>query len=80
MILDVSPSSLGNQVWIFLKGKGMNKFASKFSTDSFLMALAKLNGLNFQLQGKDKRLPHLADKAGSFTQILETWAKKYGFI
>ncbi len=44
------------------------------------MALAKLNGLNVQLQGKDKRLPHLADKFGSFLQMLETWAKKYILI
>lgn len=43
MVLDVSPISLGDKVYIFLEGKGMNKFASKFSNDSFLMALANLS-------------------------------------
>lgn len=47
--------------------------AGKLSDEQFLMKLAylsdvfgKLNELNIQLQGRDKHLPHLADKITAF--------------
>lgn len=58
-------------------------FAAKFSDEEFLMKLAylsdifgKLNELNLQLQGRDKHLPHLADKICGFTRKLEMWGRR----
>lgn len=50
------------EIRIFLEEEPMYKAASKFS-DVF----GKLNELNLQLQGKDKHLPHLADKINAFS-------------
>lgn len=35
----------------------------------------KLNELNLQLQGKDKHLPHLADKINAYSRKLEVWSR-----
>ncbi|CAM4611228.1 unnamed protein product [Leuciscus chuanchicus] len=35
----------------------------------------KLNKLNLQLQGRDKRQPHIADKITAFTRKLEVWGR-----
>ncbi|XP_027132687.1 zinc finger BED domain-containing protein 5-like [Larimichthys crocea] len=61
----------------------MYEAAAKFGDDMFLIKLAylsdifsKLNELNLQLQGKDKHLPHLADKINTFTRKLNVWEKR----
>lgn len=71
---------LREQILIFLQKEGMNKLASKFGNEHFLMKLAylsdKLNQLNLQLQGKDKYQPHLTDQVSSFIWKLEMWGRK----
>ena len=69
---------LREEIWIFLEEERMYEAASKFSDEQFLLKLAylsdvfgKLNELNLQLQGKDKHLPHLADKITAFSRKLE---------
>ena len=66
------------EIRLFLEEERMYEAASKFTDEHFLMKLAylsdvfgKLNELNLQLQGKDKHLPHLADKITGFTRKLE---------
>lgn len=61
----------------------MYEAAAKFGDEMFLIKLvylsdifAKLNELNLQLQGKDKHLPHLADKINTFTRKLKVWEKR----
>ena len=58
------------------------KSAVKLKDEQFLMKLAylsdifgKLNVVNLQHQGRDKHLPHLADKISSFAQKLDVWNK-----
>lgn len=60
----------------------MEELAVKFKDKQFLMKLAylsdifgKLNDVNLQLQGRDKHIPHLADKISSFTRKLDVWNK-----
>ncbi|CAJ1059684.1 zinc finger BED domain-containing protein 5-like [Xyrichtys novacula] len=74
---------LREEIQVFLEENGMHDVASKFSDEQFLMKLAylsdifgKLNELNLQLQGRDKHLPHLADKISAFTRKLEMWGRR----
>lgn len=60
----------------------MEELAVKFKDKQFLMKLAylsdifgRLNDVNLQLQGRDKHIPHLADKISSFTRKLDVWNK-----
>ncbi|XP_048048380.1 zinc finger BED domain-containing protein 5-like [Megalobrama amblycephala] len=66
----------------FLEEEHMYDAAGKFSDEQILMKLAylsnvfeKLNELNIQLQGRDKHLPHLADKITAFIRKLEAWGR-----
>ncbi|XP_062250231.1 zinc finger BED domain-containing protein 5-like [Platichthys flesus] len=74
---------LREEIRVFLMEERMHELASKFSDGLFLMKLAylsdvfgKLNELNLQLQGRDKHLPHLADKISAFTRKLEMWGRR----
>ena len=59
----------------------MEELEVKFIDEQqFLMNLAclsdifrKLNNIHHQLQGREKYLPHLADKISSFTRKLDLW-------
>ncbi|XP_060780977.1 uncharacterized protein LOC132888901 [Neoarius graeffei] len=69
---------LRTEIRVFLEEERMYEAVAKFGDELFLMKLAylsdvfaKLNELNFQLQGKDKYLPHLADKITAFIRKLE---------
>ncbi|KAI4829931.1 hypothetical protein KUCAC02_001591 [Chaenocephalus aceratus] len=71
------------EIRLFLEEERMYEAASKFTDEHILMKLAylsdvfgKLNELNLQLQGKDKHLPHLADKINGFTRKLEVWGRR----
>lgn len=71
------------EIGLFLEEERMYEAASKFSDEQFLLKLAylsdvfgKLNELNLQLQGKDKHLPHLADKITAFSRKLEAWGRR----
>ncbi len=71
------------EIRMFLEEERMYEAASKFSDEEFLFKLAylsdmfgKLNELNLQLQGKDKHLPHLADKINAFSRKLEVWGRR----
>ncbi|XP_073328897.1 zinc finger BED domain-containing protein 5-like [Pagrus major] len=71
------------EIRLFLEEERMYEAASKFSDEQFLLKLAylsdvfgKLNELNLQLQGKDKHLPHLADKITAFSRKLEAWGRR----
>ncbi len=71
------------EIRMFLEEERMYEAASKFSDEEFLFKLAylsdmfgKLNELNLQLQGKDKHLPHLADKSNAFSRKLEVWGRR----
>lgn len=66
------------EIQVFLEEEHMYEAARKFSDEQLLLKLAylrdvfgKLNELNLQLQGKDKHLPHLADKTTAFSRKLE---------
>lgn len=66
------------EIQAFLEEECMYDASGKFSDEQFLMKLAylsdvfgKLNELNLQLQGRDKRQPHIADKITAFTRKLE---------
>ncbi|KAL7377055.1 hypothetical protein ABVT39_020828 [Epinephelus coioides] len=68
---------LREEIRVFLEDEDMHDVATKFNDEQFLMKLAylsdvfgKLNELNLQLQGRDKHLPHLADKINAFTRKL----------
>ena len=57
----------------------MYESANKFGGEQILLKLAhlcdifgKLNGLNLQLQGRDKQLLFLTDKISGITRKLET--------
>jgi len=74
---------LREEIRVFLEEERMHEAASKFSDEQFLMKLAylsdvfgKLNELNIQLQGRDKHIPHLADKISAFTRKLEMWGRR----
>ncbi|KAE8298233.1 Zinc finger MYM-type protein 6 [Larimichthys crocea] len=74
---------LRSEIRMFLEEERMYEAAAKFGDDMFLIKLAylsdifsKLNELNLQLQGKDKHLPHLADKINTFTRKLNVWEKR----
>ncbi|KAE8296899.1 Zinc finger MYM-type protein 6 [Larimichthys crocea] len=74
---------LRSEIRVFLEEERMYEAAAKFGDDMFLIKLAylsdifsKLNELNLQLQGKDKHLPHLADKINTFTRKLNVWEKR----
>ncbi|XP_051952836.1 zinc finger BED domain-containing protein 5-like [Xyrauchen texanus] len=74
---------LRTEIRMFLEEERMYEAASKISDEQFLFKLAylsdvfgKLNELNLQLQGKDKHLPHLADKITAFTRKLEVWGRR----
>ncbi|XP_060774414.1 zinc finger BED domain-containing protein 5-like [Neoarius graeffei] len=74
---------LRTEIRVFIEEERMYEAAAKFGDELFLMKLAylsdvfaKLNELNFQLQGKDKHLPHLADKITAFIRKLEVWGKR----
>ncbi len=67
---------------MLMEEEHIHEVASKFRDGQFLMKLAylsdifvKLNELNLQLQGRDKHLPHLADKTSAFTRKLEMWGR-----
>ncbi len=71
------------EIRMFLEEERMYEAASKFSDEEFLFKLAylsdmfgKLNKLILQLQGKDKHLPHLADKINAFSRKLEGWGRR----
>ncbi|XP_072229039.1 zinc finger BED domain-containing protein 5-like [Leuresthes tenuis] len=71
------------EIRMFLEEEHMYEAASKFCDEQFLLKLAylsdvfgKLNELNLQLQGKDKHLPHLADKITAFSRKLEVWGRR----
>ncbi|KAJ3609889.1 hypothetical protein NHX12_021983 [Muraenolepis orangiensis] len=77
----LSPGKVREEIRVFLE-ESMHEAARKFSDEQFLMKLAylsdvfgKLNELNLQLQGRDKHLPHLADKISAFTRKLEMWGR-----
>nr|XP_055067936.1 zinc finger BED domain-containing protein 5-like [Misgurnus anguillicaudatus] len=70
------------EIRAFLEEERMYDAAGKFSDEQFLMKLAylsdvfgKLNELNLQLQGRDKHIPHLADKITAFIRKLEVWGR-----
>lgn len=72
--------NLGEEIWVFLEEGKMNEAARKFGDNQFLMKMShlnnifgKLNELNLQLQGRDKHLPHLADKISAFTPKRNGW-------
>ena len=74
---------LREEIRIFLEEERMYEAASKFSDEQFLLKLAylsdvfgKLNELNLQPQGKDRHLPHLADKITAFSRKLEVWGRR----
>lgn len=69
---------LREEMCLFLEEERMEELAVKFKDKQFLMKLAylsdifgKLNDVNLQLQGRDKHIPHLADKISSFTRKLD---------
>ncbi|XP_049322931.1 zinc finger BED domain-containing protein 5-like [Astyanax mexicanus] len=74
---------LRTEIRVFLEEERMYEAAGKFGDQPFLMKLAylsdvfaKLNELNLQLQGRDKHLPHLADKITAFIRKLEVWGRR----
>lgn len=74
---------LREEIHVFLEEEHMHDAAVKFANEEFLMKLAyfsnvfgKFNELNLQLQGKDKHIPHLADKITAFTRKLEVWGSR----
>ena len=73
---------LREEILVFLLEERMHELANKLSDELFLIKLAyhsdvigKLNELNLQLQGRDKHLPHLAEKISAFTRKLEMWGR-----
>lgn len=74
---------LRGEIRAFLEEEHMNDAAAKFTNEDFLLKLAylsdifgKLNDLNLQLQGKDKYIPHLADRITAFTRKLQVWGSR----
>ncbi|XP_050985391.1 zinc finger BED domain-containing protein 5 [Labeo rohita] len=70
------------EILAFLEAERVYDISGKFRDEQFLMKLAylsdlfgKLNELNLQLQGKDKHLPHLADKITAFIRKLDVWGR-----
>ena len=71
------------EIRLFLEEERMYESASKYTDEHFLTKLAylsdvfgKLNELTLQIQGKDKPLPHLADKITGFTKKPEVWDRR----
>ena len=74
---------LRDEIWMFLEQEGMYDREKKFGDEQFLLKLTylcdlfgNLNGLNLQLQGRDKHLPDLTDKISAFIRKLEMWGKR----